>query len=53
MNFCMQLLLYATVATKQERLEMREYWKYQRQEWVKRHIIDDDPYQEKDDEEKK
>lgn len=43
MNFCMQLLLFTFVATKQERQEFRIYWRYQRQEWVRRHIIDDAP----------
>lgn len=43
MNICVQLLLYATVATKQERYDMREHWRYQRKEWVRRHIIDEAP----------
>lgn len=43
MNICLQLLLYATVATKQDRYEMRAQWKRGRQEWVRRHLIDDAP----------
>lgn len=44
MNICMQLLLYVSVATPQERQQFKEYWRYQRAQWVKAHIIDDDPY---------
>lgn len=43
MNICLQLLLYTFVATKEEKIEMKNYWRYQRQEWVKRHIVDDAP----------
>lgn len=46
MNICMQLLLYVSVATPQERQQFKEYWRYQRQQWVRAHIIDDDPYDE-------
>lgn len=46
MNICMQVLLYVSVATPQERQQFREYWRYQRVQWVKAHIIDDDPYDE-------
>ena len=43
MNICMQLLLYVTIATKDERAQMREHWQYQRKSWVRRHLIDDYP----------
>lgn len=43
MNLCLQLLLYTFVATKTERQEFKDYWRFQRQEWVKRHIVDDAP----------
>lgn len=46
MNVCLQLLLYVTVATKSERVEMRTHWRYQRHQWVRRHIIDDYPVDE-------
>ena len=46
MNICLQLLLYVTVATKQERHDMREYWKFRRATWIKRNIIDDHPLDE-------
>lgn len=42
-SICLQLLLYVSVATPQERQEFREYWRYQRSQFIKRHIVDDAP----------
>jgi hypothetical protein len=39
MNICLQLLLYATIATPEERHQMRDYWRWQRLEWVRQNII--------------
>lgn len=43
MNICFQLLLYITVATPQEKIQFKEYWRYQRKQFIERHIIADDP----------
>lgn len=43
MNICMQFLIYAVVS-KSDRAELRAHWRERRQEFIRRHIIDDDPY---------